>query len=92
LLRQLEIPREKGLQFDQVVQVSSRKQRDKYPEKLRLIGFWDEKLNKYYTFLTTNFVLPAMDIAKIYKARWDIELFFNWIKQSLKIKSFLGTS
>ena len=92
LLGQLEIPKEKGLQFDQIVQISNPKQREKYPRKLRLIGFWDDKLNRYYTFLTNNFILTAIDIAKIYKARWDIELFFKWIKQNLKIKSFLGTS
>ena len=91
-LGQLNIPTQKGLQFDHLVQVSNAKQRQKYPNKLRLIGFWDEKTNKVYQFLTNNFILPAIDIAYIYKARWDIELFFKWIKQNLKIKSFLGTS
>ena len=75
-----------------VLKKTNPKQRQKYPNKLRLIGFWDEKTNKVYQFLTNNFILPAIDIAHIYKARWDIELFFKWIKQNLKIKSFLGIS
>ena len=91
-LGQLPIPTVKGLQYDHVVQVSNPGQREKYPGKLRLIGYWDEKTNKYYEFLTNNFVLEALQIAQIYKARWDIELFFKWIKQNLKIKTFLGTS
>lgn len=62
----------------------------KYPEKLRLVTFYDEEHDKIYRFLTNNFTLAASTIARIYKARWDIELFFKWIKQNLKIKSFLG--
>jgi hypothetical protein len=91
-LGQQDVPAQKGLQFDHVVQISDPKRREKYPEKLRLVGFWDEKTNNVYQFLTNNFTLSAMDVAQIYKARWDIELFFKWIKQNLKIKSFLGTS
>jgi hypothetical protein len=91
-LGQQDIPKKKGLQFDHVVQIKSAKQREKYPGKLRLIGYYDHEKNKTYTFLTNNFKLAAITIAKIYKARWMIELFFKWIKQNLKIKSFLGTS
>ena len=91
-LGQQEIPAEKGLQFDHIVLILNPKQRQKYPGKLRLVGFWDEKTNKVYQFLTNNFTLTALEIAQIYKARWDIELFFKWIKQNLKIKTFLGTS
>ena len=64
----------------------------KYPGKLRLVGFFDHDTNKTYLFLTNNFKLAAITIAQIYKARWQIELFFKWIKQNLKIKTFLGTS
>ncbi len=64
----------------------------KYPESLRLVGYTDPKTGKYYEFLTNNFNLAAKTIADIYKARWQIELFFKWIKQNLKIKSFLGTT
>ena len=63
----------------------------KYPGKLRLIEFMDDE-GKTYQFLTNNFKLAASSIAEIYRQRWQIELFFKWIKQNLKIKSFLGTS
>jgi hypothetical protein len=92
LLGQQEIPKKKGLQFDQTVQIKNPKQRQKYPGKLRLIGYFDHEKNKTYLFLTNNFKLAAITIAQIYKARWQIELFFKWIKQNLKIKTFLGTS
>ena len=61
-------------------------------QELRLIRFYDEERQKTLTFLTNNFKLAATTIAQIYKSRWQIELFFKWIKQNLKIKSFLGTS
>ncbi len=64
----------------------------KYPKKLRWIRFQDPKTGKIYEFLTNNFKLAASTIAAIYKQRWQIELFFKWIKQNLKIKTFLGTS
>ena len=64
----------------------------KYSKELRLIRYYDEDRNKTLTFLTNNFKLAATTIAQIYKSRWQIELFFKWIKQNLKIKSFLGTS
>ena len=92
LLGQQAIPKKKGLQFDQIVQIKNPKQRKKYPGKLRLIGYFDHDANKTYLFLTNNFKLAAITIAQIYKARWQIELFFKWIKQNLKIKTFLGTS
>lgn len=57
-----------------------------------MIGFYDFKNSKSYIFLTNNFKLAASTIAEIYKARWQIELFFKWIKQNLKIRTFLGTS
>ena len=91
-LGQQEIPKKKGLQFDHIVQIENPKQRQKYPGKLRLIGYFDHDTNKTYLFLTNNFKLAAITIAQIYKARWQIELFFKWIKQNLKIKTFLGTS
>ena len=64
----------------------------KYSKDLRLIKYYDEERQRTLTFLTNNFQLAATTIAQIYKARWQIELFFKWIKQNLKIKSFLGTS
>jgi hypothetical protein len=65
---------------------------DKYPKKLRLVVYWDKLTSKTYKFLTNDFEKEALIVAKVYKARWDIELFFKWIKQNLKIKTFLGTS
>lgn len=66
--------------------------RKKYPEELRIVGYIEPETGKHYEFLTNNLKLAAKTIADIYKSRWQIELFFKWIKQHLKIKSFLGTS
>lgn len=63
-----------------------------YPDKLRRVKYFDAERNKRFTFLTNNFLLPALTIAMLYKYRWQIELFFKWIKQHLRIKSFFGTS
>jgi len=62
------------------------------PIPLRRVGYRDPHTGKHYVFLTNNFALAASTIAAIYKSRWQIELFFKWIKQNLKIKSFVGTS
>lgn len=67
-------------------------EKEKYPGKLRRIKYWDNANKKELTFLTNNFKLTARQIADIYRDRWQIELFFKWIKQNLKIKTFLGTS
>jgi IS4 transposase len=63
-----------------------------YPNPLRRIVFFDEKLNNRIVLLTNNFKLPAFEISQLYRCRWSVELFFKWIKQHLKIKSFYGTS
>jgi hypothetical protein len=63
-----------------------------YPERLRLITYWDEERQKELRFLTNNLELSAKTIADIYKERWQIEIFFKWVKQNLRIKTFLGTS
>ena len=63
-----------------------------YPDKLRRVKYFDSKNNRRFTFITNNFSLPALTIANLYKQRWQIELFFKWIKQNLKIKSFYGNS
>ena len=65
---------------------------DNYPEKLRRIVYRDPITNKRLVFLTNNFSLAATTIAKLYQSRWQIELFFKWIKQHLRIKAFFGTS
>ena len=79
-----------GLRCDQTI-VLTNSFKD-YPEKLRRICFFDSENNLFLTFLTNNFLLPALTIAQLYKYRWRIELFFKWIKQHLRIKSFFGTS
>ena len=64
----------------------------KYPDKLRRVKYRDPETEKLFVFLTNNFELPAKTIADLYKQRWQVELFFKWIKQNLRIKSFYGTS
>jgi hypothetical protein len=81
-----------GLQCDQVIVPRGFYARKDYPEKLRRIRFYDAEQNRRIVFLTNNFTLPALTIAQLYKCRWQIELFFKWIKQHLRIKAFYGTS
>ena len=82
----------KGLTSDQTIRLTSAQATKKCPRQLRRIGYRDITTGKHYSFLTNNFKLAARTIADIYKARWQVELFFKWIKQNLKIKSFIGTS
>jgi hypothetical protein len=84
--------KKKNIRSDQIISLTGFYQHKDYPGKLRLIKFKDPATKKKLTFLTNNFSLSAATIAAIYKARWQIEVFFKWIKQNLKIKSFLGTS
>jgi Domain of unknown function (DUF4372)/Transposase DDE domain len=81
-----------GLRSDQTIVMKGPKTSKAYPEPLRRIAYRDPETGKRFAFLTNNFQLPALTIAQIYKARWQIELFFRWIKQHLRIKSFYGTS
>jgi len=81
-----------GLRCDQVIRLNSAKGKRDYPQGLRRISFIDTETGKRLVFLTNNFDLPAITIAIIYKSRWRIELFFKWIKQNLRIKTFYGTS
>jgi IS4 transposase len=81
-----------GLRSDQEILLFAKKTNEKYPKRLRRISFRDELQARTLVFLTNNFLLPADTIAALYKARWEIELFFKWIKQNLKVKSFFGTS
>jgi putative transposase len=83
---------EKGLTSDQSIEFTGLHTAKKCPIQLRRIGYRDPETGKHYVFLTNNFKLAARTIADIYKARWQVELFFKWIKQNLKIKSFLGTT
>jgi hypothetical protein len=82
----------KGVLADETIEITGTSSQVKYPKKLRLVTFVDEAAKKVYRFLTNNFRLSARTIADIYKDRWQIELFFKWVKQHLKIKTFLGTT
>ena len=81
-----------GLLFDQTVVLSGFYSQQQYPEPLRRIGYRDPATGKKLVFLTNNFTLAALLIAQLYRSRWQIELFFKWIKQHLRIKAFYGTS
>ena len=82
----------KGVICDQTIQLTGAQTARRCPVPLRRIGYKDSLTGKRYTFLTNNFKLSARTIADIYKARWQVELFFKWVKQNLKIKAFIGTS
>lgn len=84
--------RNKSITRDDVVRLTGYYSRQKYPDELRIVGYVDQQTGKYYEYFTNNLALAARTIADIYKSRWQIELFFKWIKQNLKIKSFLGTT
>ena len=84
--------RARGVTSDQTIEFTSARGRSRCPHRLRRIGYRDPETGRHYVFLTTNFALAARTIADIYKARWQVELFFKWIKQNLRIKSFVGTS
>jgi len=81
-----------GLRCDQTIVLSGAKSRAQYPARLRRVKYVDPTTGKRLVFLTNNFVLDAITIARLYKCRWQVELFFKWIKQHLRIKSFFGTS
>lgn len=91
VVKRRQVPAGKGLTSDQTIELTSARGR-RCPIPLRRIGYRDPDTGKHYVFLTNNFQLTAATIAAIYKSRWQIELFFKWIKQNLKIKTFLGTS
>jgi len=81
-----------GVQADQVIGLNGFYAQKDYPEKLRRIRYFDSLNNKRLVFITNNFALPALTIADLYRCRWQVELFFKWIKQHLRIKAFYGTS
>jgi len=86
------IDKKTGLQCDQVIVLKGSYSKQDYPEKIRRIRYFDAEKNKRLVFITNNFTLPALTIAELYRCRWQVELFFKWIKQHLRIKSFYGTS
>jgi len=86
------VDKTKGLKCDQTIILKGHSAKKDYPEKLRRIKYFDSETEKTFVFLTNNLVLEAELIAKLYKQRWQIELFFKWIKQHLRIKAFYGTT
>jgi hypothetical protein len=80
------------LTSDQTIVLTGPKSKVEYPEPLRRVRFFDRENDRHFTFLTNNFLQPALTIVQLYKLRWRVELFFRWIKQNLRIKSFYGTS
>lgn len=81
-----------GLRCDQTVRLTGVKSPSDYPQYLRYVVFYDQETDKRLGFFTNNFELPALVIAQLYKCRWQVELFFKWIKQHLRIKAFFGTN
>ena len=81
-----------GIICDQTIAFNGKLALEAYPEQLRRVRFWDKEREKTLIFLTNNTLLPALTVSALYKSRWQVELFFKWIKQHLRIKKFLGTS
>jgi hypothetical protein len=81
-----------GLRSDQIGKLSILKSKGDFPTHLRRVRFYDEEKQKHLVFLTNNLQIPALTVAKLYKKRWEIELFFKWIKGNLEIKHYYGTS
>jgi hypothetical protein len=86
------IDKKTGIRCDQIVVLQGFYAKKDYPDKLRRIRYYDAESNKTLVFLTNNFLLPAVTIANLYRCRWQVELFFKWIKQHLRIKAFYGTT
>ncbi len=86
------VDRTTGIMCDQIVTLSNPVPRAGFPDKLRRIRFFDSQQERRLVFLTNNFTLPPLTVAQLYRSRWQVELFFKWIKQHLRIKKFYGTS
>lgn len=86
------VDKEQGLRCDQTIKLITFKSKRSYPERLRRVKYNDKEQRKTYVFLTNNFEISAIEVAMLYKYHWQIELFFKWIKQHLKIKKFWGES
>jgi len=88
----MQVDKATGLRSDQKIVLCGPKTSGLYPDQLRRVSYYAEDIDKHFVFLTNNFILPALTIAQLYKCRWQVELFFKWIKQYLRIKAFYGTS
>lgn len=87
-----EVDRSTGLRSDNTIRLRGPKSAKRYPQPLRRISYYAADIDRRFVFLTNNFELPALTIAQLYRCRWQVELFFKWIKQNLRIKAFYGTS
>jgi hypothetical protein len=86
------VSKESGVMSDQTIALTGKTSVARYPDQLRRVRYHHEETRKTLTFLSNNFTIPALTIADLYRSRWQIELFFKWIKQNLRIKAFYGTS
>jgi hypothetical protein len=87
-----EVDKTTGLRSDQTIILCGPKTSGLYPDPLRRVSYYAADIDKRFVFLTNNFILPALTVAQLYKCRWQVELFFKWIKQYLRIKAFYGNS
>ena len=92
VLREHDVDIRTGVMSDQTIELTGARGRKAYPGTLRRVGYWDEETQRSYVFVTNNTTWVGKTIANLYKSRWQIELFFKWVKQHLRIKSFFGTS
>ena len=92
VLRDHDVDIRTGVMSDQTIELTSKLGRKAYPGTLRRVGYWDEETRRRYVFVTNNTTWVGKTIADLYKSRWQIELFFKWIKQNLKVKRFVGRS
>jgi hypothetical protein len=86
------IDKSSGLRCDQTIILTGPKTKRQYPDKIRRVKFFDAEKERSFSFLSNNFIVPPLVIADLYRCRWQVELFFKWIKQHLRIKAFYGTS
>jgi hypothetical protein len=86
------VDKSQGLRYDQTIALTGFYAHRDYPDKMRLVKYLDPDTGKRLRFITNNFVVPAMTVAELYRRRWQVELFFRWIKQHLRIKAFFGLS
>ena len=91
-IRSFSVDKSTGLQCDQIIVLTGYKSQKQYPEQMRRVRYFDSELDKRFVFLTNNFTVEAKTVADIYRCRWQVELFFKWIKGHLRIKAFYGTS
>lgn len=87
----LTVDKSSGIKCDQIIVLTGVNSKKNYPDKIRRVRYFDDSNNKNLTFLTNNFIFPSLTIAQLYKCRWQVELFFKWIKQHLRIKVFYST-